>query len=1416
KSPNGEDVLYVFHRRDEGSYVLLPYNLIRKEVQTPIHCHGSTLFDDGSMIVFRVLSDEPTRTHPMQIWQTPFMTPEHAAQAPTDGSFLAKVGNADLVRGISDALSLARAIEEQEPNRQVYEALIRSAQRAIDAYYWLDHAEVGDLKSPVEEVRDNAGLILEEFEKVQLLRQQAEAALAAALERQREVERELRVEDWNDVEPFMEALRQLRSQRGHAITLKDLRYMDLARVEALEQEVVAQFERISRGAIEFLLRPEALDPIKHSFDALLERIEATGKTKDMAPLAEELEAKAEGLTVLTEVVSTLEVEDTTQRTEVLERISEAFAQQNRVRATLDSRRRQLLGAEGQAEFAAQFRLFAQNVQSAISLADTPEACDEQLSRLLLQLEELESRFSEFDEFLGDLAAKREEVYEAFDAKRQTLTDARQRRAQNLFAAAERILAGVGRRAKSFPSVDELNAYFAADPMVLKLQQLARQLGELGDSVKADEVLSALKTARQDAQRGLRDRLDLFSEGANTIRLGRHAFNVNTRPLELTLVPQGEGMSLHLTGTDFHEPVSDEGFAATKPFWQQQLVSETPEVYRGEYLAYAILDDAEQGRDGRSLQALQEAGLAEGGLLEVVRAYAQDRYDEGYERGIHDQDATLILSRLLALYGSAGLLRFPPRARAYACLFWAYGDEEQQEAWLLRARSLGRLRARLGTSKGFDALADEIGAELGESFEVEPHEVALASRYLVEELAQERLAFVTSREAAELVAAFRQGIDAERRGLEEDLEALAEDLGAQVALVRAWLEAFLGGDREADPRGRVFDEASVLLLTEQALPRETSAALLEEDVSGLLGQHPRIHDRTLPLRLDEFLGRLGAFRRERVPAYRAYRVAVRELLEREKQRLRLDEFSPRVLSSFVRNRLVNEVYLPLVGENLAKQIGAAGDAKRTDLMGLLLLVSPPGYGKTTLMEYVANRLGLVFVKVNGPSLGHSVTSLDPAEAPSATARQEVEKVNLAFEMGNNVMLYLDDIQHTHPEFLQKFISLCDGQRRIEGVWKGRTRTYDLRGKKFCVVMAGNPYTESGETFQIPDMLANRADTYNLGDVLAGKEDVFALSYVENAVTSNPALSPLAGRDPDDLHRLLRLARGETVPTTEFTRAYSGVELNEITTVLKHLFRVRDVLLKVNQLYVSSASMDDDYRDEPPFKLQGSYRNMNKLAEKVASALNPEELEALIDDHYRGESQTLTTGAEHNLLKLAELRGRLTPQQAERWAAIKKEFGRQHLLGGRDDDPVTRVTSQLSALGLQVEGVRDALVQAAQGGGDGEPNPLIELAAQLQALAAAPPQVTVEPVDLGRLGLDRLLGEQVQALRAAVEPMIRASTQSVQGGRQVTERLAKVLEDYIEFEKARRVRLKTPKTGRLEQDDDDDDGPQEGEARARRPQ
>jgi hypothetical protein len=292
----------------------------------------------------------------------------------------------------------------------------------------------------------------------------------------------------------------------------------------------------------------------------------------------------------------------------------------------------------------------------------------------------------------------------------------------------------------------------------------------------------------------------------------------------------------------------------------------------------------------------------------------------------------------------------------------------------------------------------------------------------------------------------------------------------------------------------------------------------------------------------------------------------------------------------------------------------------------------------------------------------------------------------------VMLYLDDIQHTSPELLQKFISLCDATRKIEGVWRGKTRTYDLRGKKFCVVMAGNPYTESGETFRIPDMLANRADVYNLGDVLAGKADSFALSFLENALTSNPTLAPLATRDLADVYKIVRMARGEPVPTTDLAYGYSAVEIGEIVAVLKHLFAAQDVLLKVNAEYIRSAAQADAFRTEPPFKLQGSYRNMNKIAEKVVSAMTPAELDALVDDHYRSESQTLTTAAEQNLLKLAELRGRLTPEQAKRWADIKSEYVRQRRMGGGADDPVTRLVGTLSGLSTDLSSIRDAVANA----------------------------------------------------------------------------------------------------------------------------
>jgi hypothetical protein len=163
----------------------------------------------------------------------------------------------------------------------------------------------------------------------------------------------------------------------------------------------------------------------------------------------------------------------------------------------------------------------------------------------------------------------------------------------------------------------------------------------------------------------------------------------------------------------------------------------------------------------------------------------------------------------------------------------------------------------------------------------------------------------------------------------------------------------------------------------------------------------------------------------------------------------------------------------------------------------------------------------------------------------------------------------------------------------------------------------------------------------------------------------------------------------VPLTELSHAYSSGEVTEIVELFRRLFEIQTVLLRVNQEYIASASQEDRYRTEPPFKLQGSYRNMNKLTEKVASAMNDAEIQRLIDDHYASESQTLTKGAEHNLLKLAELRSRMTAEQKARWAEIKDGFVRAVRMGGSSDDPVARITGTLSGLDVQLKGIRDVL-------------------------------------------------------------------------------------------------------------------------------
>ncbi|MGP5407914.1 DNA repair ATPase [Psychrobacter celer] len=1474
-STNGEDVLFLFYDRELGITGLFPYNLIKKQLANPIYCNGMALADNGRLVLFSDQS-EPSRIHPMQIWHTPYASPEYVSELPESTSFYGKIGNKELVRGISDLYSITRLIDNQSVSQKLYEELSDNTSRLFDSYYWLSEPELSDVASSIKEVTATAELVIDEFAKVQSIQKQTQTALADAESQQNEILRLIRVTTFESASDYVDQLSALRRQKGRLVSLEDLRYLDSDKLEALQAQLEEAESDLAEKTVLFLSGDKALSSYEGILVDVSERLNTAETNAELKPVLDKIDDTAAGLDLLTELLGTLDVADATVRTQIIDDISSIYSRLNQNKAKLNHKRKSLGSAEAIAQFGAQFKLFGQSIANALSIANTPEKSDEQMAKLLVQLEELESQFADpetggGDQFLADIITKREEIFDTFENHKQQLLDARNRRAQNLGDGALRMLESIKKRTQStgvtgFAEEEALNTYFASDGLVQKVRSIAKDLQQMGFSVKADDIDARLKAIQIESYKSLKDKSDLFEDGGQIIKLGRHRFSVNTQPLDLTLLSrqQSDGtrvLNLHLTGTDYYEVLDNAQLNALRPYWDMSIASESDTVYRAEYLAYRIIESAKNNQDGLTQARLYQAyddtvSMANAAhtidssgeittsspLAALVKAYAMPRYQLGFDKGIHDHDATLLLLQILPTLRDAGLLIYTPQVRALAQLFYwqlslvqALGLEAlrpfgydtwlnenvliQVGSWLDRAVTAEQLRRSLGSDRAQALLIADMtmlmrefvtayeGSHTGSNSHhtsnsndatiFQHQHVQQACEYLVSVMGQAgtdasgmlasgldsdtvdhklSLSWQTSQQAQALCDQLRQALDATPSGgqatqsmtqLQASIGKLTLQPKSAYELLATWFYALLdsiatdqttdssSADDDADDApsedvrtkraeeeawrqqkveiGRHYvPEAIAIMLTQlddpmrasllqrlstsgvsvdaraseqasastlsfiaassslsngkhplnqvQSFARSASKVALEIQVGSLLGEHQRIHQQTLTFAVDDFLSRLHHHDTQVIPAYRRYLAMRSEILHESKETLRLDEFMPRPLSSFVRNRLINESYLPLIGDNLAKQMGTVGEDKRTDLMGILMMISPPGYGKTTLMEYVANRLGLIFMKINCPSLGHDVTSLDPEKAPNATAREELNKINLAFEMGNNVMLYLDDIQHTHAEFLQKFISLGDGTRRIDGVWQGKTKTYDMRGKKFCVVMAGNPYTESGEAFKVPDMLANRADIYNLGDIMSGMEEVFALSYIENALTSNKVLAPLANRDLSDVHRLIKMAKADNAnlaqaQASELSYPYSTSEVNEIVAVLRHMFAVQAVILDVNQAYIASASQDDKYRTEPIFKLQGSYRNMNKMTEKLSAVMNQAELDQLIDDHYLGESQLLTQGAESNLLKLGEMRGVLTEDEKARWAQIKADFLRNKAMGGEDGDIGARIVAQL---------------------------------------------------------------------------------------------------------------------------------------------
>ena len=343
-SPNGEDFLYIFYNTESGVYVLLRYNLIEQHVDTPIICHGATLFHGGQLVCFKS-QEEAQKHHALQLWQTPYVGEDFVPHTNTD-SFLFKIGNRDLVRGMAECHEVLNLIDKEDSYANLYVDMVKLTTDIIDSYFWLDREETFHLKDTVEDVREAASSAVEEYEKVVRVKHSTRDQTSKVEGETREAINSIHRKRFDKIDDFVDVLGELRRIRGELISLRDLRYVDLQLVESLEQETIEQAERIAQRCVEFLLRADSLSSYQNRAKAQAAQIDSLTKVSDAKTLENEISKGANELEMLIEVVSNLKIDDATHRTQIIDNISSIFSQLNAARAALKTKTKDLMSVEG--------------------------------------------------------------------------------------------------------------------------------------------------------------------------------------------------------------------------------------------------------------------------------------------------------------------------------------------------------------------------------------------------------------------------------------------------------------------------------------------------------------------------------------------------------------------------------------------------------------------------------------------------------------------------------------------------------------------------------------------------------------------------------------------------------------------------------------------------------------------------------------------------------------------------------------------------------------------------------------------------------------------------------------------------------------------------------------------------------------
>ena len=171
-----------------------------------------------------------------------------------------------------------------------------------------------------------------------------------------------------------------------------------------------------------------------------------------------------------------------------------------------------------------------------------------------------------------------------------------------------------------------------------------------------------------------------------------------------------------------------------------------------------------------------------------------------------------------------------------------------------------MQSTFTSTQAIGLLVAEVRAALvdySRRYPIDLHEsyITRAAEYLVAELGRERVEFISSRFAQELVEELQRSIDEPAwRKYQNVMRTLAHQPAERWQLTVAWFDALVRHKQLAS-RARYVPEAAALRNFAGHLTYRATEVDLELTIKGLLGEHATISERRLSFACDAFLQRM---------------------------------------------------------------------------------------------------------------------------------------------------------------------------------------------------------------------------------------------------------------------------------------------------------------------------------------------------------------------------------------------------------------------------------------------------------------------------------------------------------------------------------------------------------------------------------